>query len=79
MSFVPKRPTAFKISESDLIFDKLFLNIPSFIYLCRLVETLKWIKVGVLQNFEDFCIETLIKIHSFNDAINLQNSVVPSF
>ena len=34
-------------------------------------------KVTVLQDFEDFVIEIFIQIHSFDDAKNLQNSIVP--
>ena len=53
------------------------LKLPSFIYLCRMVEMLQRIKVRVLEIFKDFCIETFIQIHSFDDVKNLQNSVVP--
>ena len=61
-----------------IILDISILKVPSFIYLCQLVETLQRTKVRVPQNFEDFCIETFIQIHSFDDTKNLQNSVVPS-
>ena len=37
-----------------VIFDTYSLKVPSFIYLCLLVETLRRIKVKALQNFEDF-------------------------
>ena len=42
------------------------------------METLSRIKVRVIQNFENFYIETLIQIHSLDDAKNLQNFVVSS-
>ena len=70
MSFAPKRSTAFKISENN--FGYFYFKIPSFIYLCLLVETLQRIKVRVLQNFEDFedfCIEAFMQIH-----LMMQNS-----
>ena len=52
MSFPPRRPTAFKILEVFL--DTSYLKVPSFIYLCLLVEKLQRIKVKALQNFEEF-------------------------
>ena len=45
-------------------------------YLRLLVERLRWIKVKVLQNFEDSSIETFIHIHSLDDVKKLQNSLV---
>ena len=48
-----------------IIIDISTLKVPS---LCWLVGTLWRIKVRVLQNFEDSCIETFIQIHSFDDA-----------
>ena len=50
-------------NRASLFLDICTLKVPSFIYLCRLVETLQTIKVSVFQNFEDFCIETFIQIH----------------
>ena len=77
VSFAPKRDQ--RQSKFDKkILDISTLKIPKLIYLCRLVETLQRIKVRVLQKFEDVYIETFIQIHSFDDAKNLQNSVVPS-
>ena len=76
-------PKEIKMSQWLLKFQKIILDIsdlkvPSFIYSCRLVQTLQRIKVRVLKNFEDFCIETFIRIHSFDDAKHLKISVVPS-
>ena len=51
-----------------MIFDTSSLTVPSFFYLRPLEETLRWIKVRVPQNFEDFSIVTFIQIHSFDDA-----------
>ena len=52
-----------------MIFDTSSLKVPSFIHLCILVEKSQWIKARVLQNFEDFYIETLIQIHSMMQKI----------
>ena len=52
MSFALKRPTALEIQE--VFFDTSSFKVPSFMYLCLLVEKLQRIKVKALQNFEDF-------------------------
>ena len=53
MSISPERPTAFKISESVFL-DTSSLKVPSFIYLCLLVEKLQRVKVKAVQNCKDF-------------------------
>ena len=48
--------------------ENMLLKVSSFIYFYLLVERLQKIKVRVLQNVEDFSIETFIHIHSYDDA-----------
>ena len=65
-SFTPKRPMAFKILENNLGY--FYFKSTKPFHLCLPVETLQRIKVRVLQNSDDFCIETSIQIHSFDYA-----------
>ena len=54
-----------------VIFDPSSLKVPSFIYLCLLVEELQRIKMKALQNFEDFCIIKWMNLNECFEAFLL--------
>ena len=76
MTFAPKKPMAFNISENN--FGYFYFKSTKFYLSMSTDWDVTKDQVRVLQNFEDFCIEAFIQIHSFHDAKNLQNSIAPS-
>ena len=67
MSFAPKRPAAFKISENLGYF--YFKNTKFYLSLSTCWDFTKDQSERILHNFEDFSIKTFIQIHSFGDRL----------